>query len=67
MADLLAFVRIYFPAVSPESTSRTMRNLRQFGKINYQVIDRNRGRFKTLPDQVTQADREHDSAMGASN
>jgi len=61
MADLLAFVRHHVPEVSPESTSRSLRRLRQLGRINYTVRDRHAGKFQALPDQVV------GQAMGASN
>lgn len=48
MDDVTEYVRLQHQ-IAPDSAGRVMRDLRQRGKINYEVVSRRDSRYRALP------------------
>jgi hypothetical protein len=46
--DLLHYVRILDPTVAPDSPSRILRELRQRGTVDYQLVDRRASQYRVV-------------------
>jgi hypothetical protein len=44
--DLLHYVRVLDPTVAPDSPSRILRDLRQRGAVDYQLVDRQASQYR---------------------